>query len=336
MTICFYIIWFKKFYLKFKVTEHIGRNRAMRSKVSVIGAGNVGATCAFRIAEQGYADVVLVDIVEGLPQGKGLDMLQATPIVNSDVQITGTNNYDETANSEIVVITSGIPRKPGMSRDDLVLTNSKIVRDVTEKVIKYSPRCIIIVVCNPLDAMVQMALHVSKFPRERVLGQSGVLDSARMRTFIAQELNVSKEDVFTCVLGGHGDTMVPVTRLCTVGGVPISDLLTKDKIDAIVDRTVKGGAEIVSLLKTGSAFYAPATASAQMVDAILRDRKKIIPCAVRLDGEYGINGVVVGVPVKLGSKGAEQIIELKLNSEESAALKKSADAVKDLLRVMNI
>jgi malate dehydrogenase len=308
----------------------------MRGKVSVIGAGNVGATCAFRIAEKGYADVVLVDIVEGMPQGKGLDMLQATPIVGADARITGTNGYEETAGSDVVVITSGIPRKPGMSRDDLVLTNSKIVQDVTQQVVRYSPDCIIIVVANPLDAMVQMALHVSKFPRGRVLGQSGVLDSARFRTFIARELDVSVEDVVACVLGGHGDTMVPIVRLTTVGGVPITDLLPKEKIDTIVDRTVKGGAEIVALLKTGSAFYAPGTAAAQMVEAILFDRKKILPCAVRLDGEYGISGVVVGVPVKLGKNGVEQVIELKLTAEESAAVRKSADAVRELLKVMKI
>lgn len=308
----------------------------MRSKVSVIGAGNVGATCAFRIAEGGYADVVLVDIVEGLPQGKGLDMLESCPIIGSSVSIAGTNSYEETAGSDIVVITSGIPRKPGMSRDDLVSTNSKIVEQVTGNVVKHSPDCIIIVVCNPLDAMTQMALHVSRFPRTRVFGQSGVLDSARFRTFIAQELNVSIEDVFTCVLGGHGDTMVPVTRLCTVGGVPISDLLPKDKIDSMVERTVKGGAEIVGLLKTGSAFYAPGVASAQMVEAIIMDKKKILPCATLLEGEYGINGIVAGVPAKLGSAGIEQVIELKLKDDELAALKKSADAVKGLLDVMGI
>jgi malate dehydrogenase len=308
----------------------------MRSKVSVIGAGNVGATCAFRIAEGGYADVVLVDIVEGLPQGKGLDMLESCPIIGSSVNIIGTNSYEETAGSDIVVITSGIPRKPGMSRDDLVATNSKIVEQVTENVVKHSPDCIIIVVCNPLDAMTQMALHVSKFPRTRVFGQSGVLDSARFRTFIAQELNVSIEDVFTCVLGGHGDTMVPVTRLCTVGGVPISDLLPKEKIDSMVERTVKGGAEIVALLKTGSAFYAPGVASAQMVEAIILDKKKILPCATLLQGEYGIDGIVAGVPAKLGKDGIEQVLELKLKDEELEDLKKSADAVKGLLDVMGI
>ena len=308
----------------------------MRSKVSIIGAGNVGATCAFRIVERGYADVVMVDIIEGLPQGKGLDMLQATPIVDVDVKVVGTNNYEETANSDVVVITSGVPRKPGMSRDDLVLTNMKIVKEVTEKVVKYSPNCIIIMVANPLDAMTQLALHVSKFPRHRVFGQSGILDTARLRTFIAQELNVSVKDVYACVLGGHGDTMVPIVRLCTVGGVPITELLPKAKIDALVDRTIKGGGEIVSLLKTGSAFYAPASATAQMVEAIILDKKQILPCATYLQGEYGINGVVVGVPVKLGKNGIEQIIELKLTPEESAALKKSAEAVRELVKVMNL
>jgi malate dehydrogenase len=308
----------------------------MRRKVSIIGAGNVGATCAFRIAEKGYADIVLLDIIEGLPQGKGLDMLEATPIIDSNVKIMGTNDYEETADSDIVVITSGASRKPGMSRDDLVLTNMKIVREVTEKVVKYSPNCIIIMVTNPLDAMTQLALHISKFPRNRVFGQSGILDSARFRTFIAQELNVSVKDVSTCVLGGHGDTMVPITRLCTVGGVPITKLLSKEKIDRLVERTVKGGGEIVSLLKTGSAFYAPAAATAQMVDVIILDKKEILPCAAYLEGEYGINGVVVGVPVKLGKNGIEQIIELDLTPEEDAALKKSANAVRELVDVMNL
>ncbi|MCL0078719.1 malate dehydrogenase [Dehalococcoidia bacterium] len=308
----------------------------MRSKVSIIGAGNVGATCAFRIAEKGYADVVLIDIVEGLPQGKGLDMLEAAPIIDSDARIVGSNRYEETADSDIVVITSGVARKPGMSRDDLVRTNMKIVQDVVGQVVQYSPHCIIIMVANPLDAMTQLALHLSKFPRSRVFGQSGILDSARFRTFIAQELDVSVEDVFTCVLGGHGDTMVPLTRLCTVGGVPISELLSREKIDSLVERTVKGGGEIVALLKTGSAFYAPGVATAQMVDAIILDRKKILPCAVRLDGEYGISGLVVGVPVKLGKNGIEQIIELKLTPEESAGLNRSAAAVRELLQVMGI
>jgi malate dehydrogenase len=309
---------------------------AMRSKISIIGAGNVGATCAFSIAEKGYADIVLLDIIEGLPQGKGLDMLEATPIIDSDVKIVGTNDYGGTTNSDIVVITSGVARTPGMSRDDLVVTNMKIVREVTEKVVQYSPDCIILVVSNPLDAMTQLALNISKFPRNRVFGQSGILDSARFRTFIAQELNVSVKNVYTCVLGGHGDTMVPITRLCTVGGVPITELLPEEKIDSLVERTVKGGGEIVSLLKTGSAFYAPATAIAQMVNAIILDKKEILPCAAYLEGEYGINGVVVGVPVKLGKNGIEQIIELKLTPEEDTALKKSADAVRELIAIMKL
>jgi len=307
-----------------------------RSKVSIIGAGNVGATCAFRVAEKGYADIVLLDIIGGLPQGKGLDMLEATPIIDSDVKIMGTDDYEETANSDIVVITTGVPRKPGMSRDDLVLTNMKIVQEVTEKVVRYSPNCIIIMVTNPLDAMTQLALHISKFPRNRVLGQSGILDNARFRTFIAQELDVSVKDVSTCVLGGHGDTMVPITRLCTVGGVPITELLPKEKIDSLVERTVKGGGEIVSLLKTGSAFYAPAAATAQMVDTIILDKKEILPCAAYLEGEYGISGVVVGVPVKLGKNGIEQIIEIELTPEENAALKKSAEVVRELIQVMKL
>jgi malate dehydrogenase len=308
----------------------------MRSKVSVIGAGNVGATLAQRVSEWGYADVVLVDIVEGLPQGKGLDMLETGPITGSDAGVTGTNSYEETANSDIVVITSGVPRKPGMSRDDLVLTNMNIVKSVTEQVAKYSPKSILIMVANPLDAMTQLALHVSKFPRNRVIGQSGILDSSRFRTFIAQELQVSVEDVNACVLGGHGDTMLAIPRLTTAGGIPITELLPKEAIDKIVERTVKGGGEIVALLKTGSAFYAPAAATAQMVESILLDKKRILPCAVQLEGEYGIKGVVVGVPVKLGKNGLEQVIELKLTAEESAALKKSAEAVRELIKIMKL
>lgn len=308
----------------------------MRSKVSIIGAGNVGATLAQRIAEKGYADVVLVDIVEGLPQGKGLDMLQTGPITGSDARVIGTNSYEATANSDVVAITSGVPRKPGMSRDDLVLTNMDIVKSVTEQVVKYSPNCIIIMVTNPLDAMTQLALRVSGFPRNRVFGQSGILDTSRFRTFIAQELNVSVEDVYACVLGGHGDTMVAIPRLTTVAGIPITELLPQETINRIVDRTVKGGGEIVALLKTGSAFYAPAAATAQMIESILLDKKRILPCAVYLDGEYGIRGVVVGVPVKIGKDGVEQIIEIKLNPEESAALKKSAEAVRELLKVMKL
>jgi malate dehydrogenase len=308
----------------------------MHSKVSIIGAGNVGATCASRIAGRGYADIVLLDIIEGIPQGKGLDLLEATPIIDSDVKIIGTNDYEETANSDIVVITSGIARKPGMSRDDLVLTNMKIVREVAEKVVQYSSNCIIIMVTNPVDAMTQLALHISRFPRNRVVGQSGILDSARFRIFIAQELDVSVKDVATCVLGGHGDTMVPIIRLCTVDGVSITKLLTKEKIDSLVERTVKGGGEVVSLLKTGSAFYAPAAATAQMVDAIILDTKEILTCAAYLEGEYGISGVVVGVPVKLGKNGIEQITELDLTPEEDAALKNSANAVRELVDVMGL
>jgi malate dehydrogenase len=308
----------------------------MRSKVSIMGAGNVGATCAFRIAGKGYADIVLLDVVEGLPQGKALDMLEATPIMDSDVKITGTNDYRDTAGSDIVVITSGAARKPGMSRDDLVRTNMQVVREVTEKAVRYSPDGIIIVVTNPLDAMTRLALHTSKFPRHRVFGQSGVLDSARLRTFIAQELNVSVQDVSACVLGGHGDAMVPVTGFCTVGGVPITELLSREQIDRLVERTVQGGGEIVNLLKTGSAFYAPAAAAARMVDAVVRDTGEILPCAACLDGEYGISGVVVGVPVKLGKNGIEQIIELELTPEEEAALKKSAAAVRELVELMGL
>ena len=308
----------------------------MRSKVSVIGAGNVGATLAQRIAEKGYADVVVVDVIDGLPQGKGLDMLQTGPITGSDARVIGTNSYEETANSDIVAITSGVPRKPGMSRDDLVLTNMNIVKSVTEQVVKYCPKCILIMVANPLDAMTQLALHTSKFPRKRVFGQSGILDTSRFRTFLAKEMNVSVEDVYACVLGGHGDTMVAIPRLTTVGGIPITELLPQETINRIVDRTVKGGGEIVALLKTGSAFYAPAAATAQMIESILLDKKRILPCAVRLDGEYGIKGAVVGVPAKVGKDGIEQIIELKLTPEESAALKKSAEAVQELVKIMKL
>ena len=308
----------------------------MRNKVTVVGAGNVGATCAQRIADRGYADVVLVDIIEGLPQGKALDMLESGPVVAADSQVIGTNSYDETAGSDIAVITSGIPRKPGMSRDDLLLTNMEIVKGVTESVVKHSPNCIIILVTNPLDAMCQLALHVSKFPKSRVVGMSGILDTTRFRTFLAMELDVSVEDVFACVLGGHGDSMVPIPRLSTVGGVPITDILSRETIERIVERTVKGGGEIVSLLKAGSAYYAPSAAAAQMVDAIILDKKRILPCAAYLEGEYGIDGVYLSVPVKLGASGIEQVIEIKLTPEENAALKKSAEAVRELVQVMKL
>jgi len=308
----------------------------MRKKVTIVGAGNVGASCAQRIAEKGYADVVLVDIIEGIPQGKALDMLQSGPVVASDSRLIGTNSYEETQDSDIAIITSGVPRKPGMSRDDLLLTNVEIVKGVTESVMKYSPNCIIIIVTNPLDAMAQLALHVSKLPRSRVIGMSGILDTTRFRTFLAMELDVSVEDISACVLGGHGDTMVPIPRLTTVGGVPITDILPQETIDRIVNRTIKGGGEIVSLLKAGSAYYAPSAAVAQMVDSIILDKKRILPCAAYLEGEYGIEGVFVGVPVKLGMRGIEQIIEIKLTPEEDAALKKSAEAVRELVEVMKL
>jgi malate dehydrogenase len=308
----------------------------MRSKVTVVGAGNVGASCAQLLAQRDYADVVLVDIIEGMPQGKSLDLRQAGPIRYYDTNIMGTNNYADTADSDVVVITSGVPRKPGMSRDDLVLTNMKIVQSVTEQIAKYSPKCILVMVANPLDAMAHLALHVSKFPRNRVMGMSGILDTARFRTFVAMELGCSVEDVSALILGGHGDQMVPITRLAAVGGVPLSELMPKEKIDAIAKRTVNGGAEIVALLKTGSAFYAPGAGAALIVDSIVLDKKRILPCSSYLDGEYGIKGTFVGVPVKLGKGGIEKIIEVKLTPEESAALKKSADAVMDLVKIMKI
>jgi len=308
----------------------------MRNKITVVGAGNVGATCAQRLAERDYADIVLVDILEGMPQGKALDILESGPVVGFDSSVIGANSYAETAGSDIAIITSGVPRKPGMSRDDLVLTNMKIVKGVTEELVKASPNCIIIVVANPLDAMAQLAFKVSGFPRNRVMGMSGILDTARFRTFLAQELGVSVEDVAAYVLGGHGDTMIPLTRMATVGGVPVTEILPEETISKIVERTVKGGGEIVALLKTGSAFYAPSAGVVQMVDAIVLDKQKILPCAAYLDGEYGINGVFVGVPAKLGKNGIEKIIEIKLMPEEEAALKKSVDAVRELIEIMKI
>lgn len=308
----------------------------MRNRITVVGAGNVGASCTQLLAQRDYADIVLLDIVEGMPQGKALDLLQSGPVVGYDSNVIGTNNYEETSGSDITIITSGVPRKPGMSRDDLVLTNMKIVKGVTEELVKYSPDCIIIVVANPLDAMAQLALKVSAFPRNRVIGMSGILDTARLRTFLALELDVSVEDIAAYVLGGHGDTMIPLTRLATVGGIPIGEILPQKTISRIVERTVKGGGEIVSLLKTGSAFYAPSAAVAQMVDSIILDKKRILPCAAYLEGEYGINGVFVGVPVKLGKNGIEQIIEIKLTPDEEAALKKSVDAVRELTAIMKL
>ncbi|WP_263359369.1 malate dehydrogenase [Acidicapsa ligni] len=308
----------------------------MRKKVSIVGAGNVGATAAHWIAAKELADVVLIDIAEGIPQGKALDLLEAMPIEKRDVQVIGANDYAATANSDIVVITAGIPRKPGMSRDDLLHTNYKIMSDVVSKVVAQSPESILIIVSNPLDAMAQAAFKQSGFNRERVIGMAGILDSARFRTFIAQELNVSVENVTAFVLGGHGDTMVPLPRYSTVAGIPITELIPKDRLDAIVQRTRDGGAEIVKHLKTGSAYYAPSAAAVEMVEAILKDKKKIVPCAVHLQGEYGIDGYFVGVPCKLGAAGLEQIIEIKLTAEEDAALKKSVDAVKELCGVIGV
>jgi malate dehydrogenase len=308
----------------------------MRKKVTIVGSGNVGATLAQRLVDRELADVVMIDILEGIPQGKGLDMLEAGPIEGYDCSVIGTNDYKDTANSDIVVITAGIPRKPGMSRDDLLNTNSKIVGEVTRSTVGQSPNCIVIVVSNPLDAMCHVAYHESRLPKHRVFGMAGVLDSARFRTFIALELKVSVENVSAFVLGGHGDTMVPLPRYSTVAGIPLPDLLTMEQIERLVKRTRDGGAEIVGLLKTGSAYYAPSAAIAEMVEAILKDKKKILPCAAYLEGEYGIDGLYVGVPVKLGAKGIEEIIEIKLTGEEKAALEKSAAAVRELVNVLKL
>jgi malate dehydrogenase len=308
----------------------------MRKKVSIVGSGNVGATAAHWIASKELADVVLIDIIEGVPQGKALDLLEAMPIEKRDSYIVGTNDYADTANSDIVVITAGIPRKPGMSRDDLLNTNYKIMSDVVSKAVKQSPNCILIIVSNPLDAMAQAAYKLSAFPRERVIGMAGVLDSARFRTFIADELKVSVENVTAFVLGGHGDTMVPLPRYSTVAGIPITELIAPDRLAQLIQRTRDGGAEIVKYLKTGSAYYAPSSATTEMVEAILKDKKKILPCAAYLEGEYGIKGLYIGVPVKLGSKGIEQIIQIKLTPEEQGALNKSAEAVKELVGVIGV
>jgi malate dehydrogenase len=308
----------------------------MRSKVTVVGAGNVGATLGQRVAERDYADVVLVDVVPNMPMGKALDILEAGPVLGYDSLVIGTNGYAETADSDIVVITSGIARKPGMSRDDLIRTNQGIVTQVTEEVVKRSPNAILICVTNPLDAMVQLAYTVSGLPRQRVMGMAGVLDTARFRTFLAQELKVSVRDVQAFVLGGHGDTMVPLARLSTVGGVPIPQLIAADRLAEIVQRTRDGGAEIVNLLGSGSAYYAPSASVLQMIDAVLLDKRQIMPCSVYLDGEYGIKGLFVGVPAKLGAAGIEEIIQLELTDDERAQLQKSADAVRELVGVMGI
>ncbi len=306
----------------------------MRKKVTVVGAGNVGANCALRIAEKELADVVLVDVVEGVPQGKALDLLESGPIEGYDVSITGVNSYETTANSDIVVITAGFPRKPGMSRDDLLVANYEVVRTATEQAVKYSPNCILILVTNPLDAMCWTAHKVSQFSKNRVIGMAGVLDTARFRTFIAEELGVSFENVTAMVLGGHGDTMVPLVRLTSVSGIPITELLDKAAIDRLVQRARDGGAEIVKYLKTGSAYYAPSAATVEMVESILKDKKKVLPCAALLEGEYGVQGLFVGVPVKLGARGIEKIYTIQLSPEEQAMLDKSAGAVKELIDVL--
>ena len=302
-----------------------------RAKISIIGAGSVGATAAHWIASKELGDVVLVDVVEGLPQGKALDLLEAGPLEGFDVNVKGTNNYEDTKNSDIVVITAGIPRKPGMSRDDLISINTKIVSEVTGNAVKHSPNAILIIVTNPLDAMVFAASKISNFPKHRILGMAGVLDSTRFRAFIAKEIDVSVEDVDAMVLGGHGDSMVPLPRYTTVNGIPITELMPADRINAIVERTRKGGEEIVNLLKTGSAYYAPGAAIAEMIESILKDKKRILPCCAYCNSEYNINGYFVGVPVKLGRKGAEKVIELKLTLEEAASFRKSVEHVRQLV-----
>ena len=308
----------------------------MRRKVTIVGSGNVGATTAHWIVDKELADVVLIDIIDGVPQGKALDLQQSGPVEGFDSRLVGTNDYRDSADSDIVVITAGLPRKPGMSRDDLLMKNYEIVKGVTEQVVKVSPQCILIVVSNPLDAMVQTAYRISGFPRNRVIGMAGILDSARFRTFIAQELSVSVENVHAFVLGGHGDTMVPLPRYSTVAGIPITELLPRERIDALVQRTANGGAEIVGLLKTGSAYYAPSAAVTEMVEAIFKDKRKILPCAAYLEGEYGVDGLFVGVPVKLGQNGIEEIVQIDLRPEEEAALKKSAAAVKELVDIIKV
>jgi malate dehydrogenase len=306
----------------------------MRRKVTVVGGGNVGATCALELARRDYADVVLVDIVENLPQGKALDINQMGAVLGFEPNVTGANGYEETAGSSVVVITAGVPRKPGMSRDDLVQTNERIVKDVTEQVVAQSPDAILIVVSNPLDAMCHVAKNVSGFPKERVLGQAGILDTARFQTFIAWETGSSVKDVTAVVLGGHGDQMVSVVSATSVGGVPLRKLVAEDRIQAMIERTAKGGGELVQLMGT-SAWYAPGAAAAQMVDSIMLDEKRVLPCTAYLEGEYGIDGLYMGVPVKLGSKGIEQIVELDLDDAEKEALAKSADAVREVVSVLS-
>lgn len=306
-----------------------------RKKVTIVGAGNTGATMALYLSELGYADIILQDIVEDLPQGKALDMLEAGPLRGFDSVIRGSNGWEETANSDIIIITSGMPRKPGMSRDDLLNVNRGIVRGVTENAVRHSPNAIFLVFANPMDAMCHVVKDVSGFPKQRIIGQGGVLDTARFRTFISEAINVSVKDIQALVLGGHGDSMVPLTRLVTVGGIPLTELVPAERLNALVQRTRDGGAEIVKLLKTGSAYYAPAASTVEMVDAILLDRKRILPCAAYLEGEYGITGLFVGVPVKLGSRGIEQIMQVQLTDAEQQALQKSAGAVRELVEAMD-
>lgn len=306
----------------------------MRKKVTVVGSGNVGASCAVRLAGKGLADVVVVDVLEGIPQGKALDILQAGPVEGVDVLVTGSNDYEPTANSDIVVLTAGFPRKPGMSRDDLLWANYDIVKATVEQAVKHSPNCILIVVTNPLDAMCHVAHHTSGFPKQRVMGMAGILDTARFRTFVAQALNVSASDVVAFVLGGHGDTMVPLVRYSSVAGIPLTDLLDADTLQQIVKRTREGGAEIVKYLKSGSAYYAPSAAAVEMVEAILLDRRRVLPCSAYLEGEYGIDRLFVGVPVRLGVGGIERIFEVRLTEDELAALHQSAAAVRELVSVM--
>ena len=306
----------------------------MDKKVTVVGAGNVGATTAQRLAEKELCDVVLIDIIEGVPQGKALDLAEAAPIEKHDANLIGSNNYKASEKSDVVIITAGIARKPGMSRDDLLSTNTKIMKSVTEEIARFSPDAVLIIVSNPLDAMCHVAYKASNFPKNRVIGMAGVLDSARFRAFISMELDVSVENTHAFVLGGHGDTMVPLPRYSTVAGIPITELVSNERIDALIERTRKGGAEIVGLLKTGSAYYAPASAAVEMAEAVLKDKKKILPCAAYLEGEYGINDLFIGVPVKLGSNGIEEIIQITLTDEENAALQKSADAVKELVELL--
>ncbi|MDZ4676441.1 MAG: malate dehydrogenase [Oligoflexia bacterium] len=307
-----------------------------RAKITVVGAGFVGSTAAHWAAAKELGDVVLIDINEGVAKGKALDLFEASPVEQFDSRVIGTSDYKDTANSDVVILTAGIPRKPGMSRDDLLATNSKIVKECTEGIVKYSPNCTIIVVSNPLDAMAFVAKKVSGFPRSRIIGMAGVLDGARFRSFIAEELNVSVKDVQAFVLGGHGDTMVPMPRHCSVGGVPLTEMLSKEKLDALLTRTRNGGAEIVNLLKTGSAYYAPSASAVQMAESIIKDQKRILPCAVHLEGEYGVNGLFIGVLAKLGAEGMEKVIEVKLNDEERAGLNKSIAAVQELVTALKL